>query len=223
MTNKEKQAERILVQALGAELDPFLAEHEFVRPEGSVDYRRRCKDGDQFLRMLFEFRPKHHPGADSHIYPITKVVFPQLNRVAFDMVDHVPLLIGDPEITFSQPIDFAIPKEDHIRWYAHGREGTVECVRSIKRSLRAWVLPFLDEYTTIASLASAYEKHDERFGWQRPFYIYIAATYVILGQPEKAREVLEDRLGKTGVRRKYGKAFEFIAARAEGERENTRQ
>jgi hypothetical protein len=165
--------------------------------------------------MYFEFKPSYQADANSRLYPQIKAVFPELNQVAFDMVGHVALLIGDPEISFSQPIDFVIPKDRHIAWYTYGRESLFECVKSIKNSLETWVIPFMDEYTTASSLMAAYEKRDERFGWQRPFYIYVAAAYILSDQPEKARQVLESQFGKAGPRRKYAKAFEFVAARIE--------
>jgi hypothetical protein len=112
-------------------------------------------------------------------------------------------------------MDIAIPKDRYIRWYTSGRESVLECVKSIRSSLETWVLPFLDEYTTVSSLTTAYEKHDERFEWQRHSYVYVAAAYLLVGQAEKAMQVLEDHFGKPGPRRKYAKAFEYVTARLE--------
>jgi hypothetical protein len=215
MMHTKTELVEALCEALSAETDPMLAGYGFARKKNSVEYQRPCEDGEQFLRMHCEFKPSYNPTADGRIYPYLRVVFPALNRLALEMVGHVALLIGDPSVTFSQPIDLAIPKRYHGRWYTIGRDSVLECVRSIKSSLERWVLRFLDEYRTVCSLTAAYEKHDERLEWQRHFYIYVAAAYVEMGQVMQAMQVLEERFGKAGLRRKYAKAFEYVAARIE--------
>src|SRR6516165_4747831 len=138
MTTKT-EIQQHLCAALSAETDTLLTSRSFSRKVHSIEYKRQCKEGEQLLQMYFEFRPSSQPRADSRIYPWITVVLPKLNRVALDMVNHVSLLIGDPNITFSQPIDFVIPKERHIAWYTYGRESAFECVRAIRSSLETWV------------------------------------------------------------------------------------
>lgn len=215
MIETRREFQLILRETLSAEIDPVLTVHGFHRRKNSMEYKRACKDGKQSLLMYFEFRPRYHPGADGRIYPWIRLSFPSLNALVLDMLGRDPALLGDPETTVSQPMDKAIPKDQFTRWYTHGRESMVECVRSITSSLEKWVVPFLDEYTTASSLATAYEKHDERLVWQRGIYIYVAAAYLLTGQANKAKQVLEDHFGAPGPRREYARAFEYVSAHLE--------
>jgi hypothetical protein len=101
MIDTKGELQEVLCEALSAEIDPVLTAHGFHRKQNSTEYKRHCKDGEQSLRMYFEFKPSYHPSADSRIYPQIRVVFPDLNRLVLEMVGHDPLLIGDPEITFT--------------------------------------------------------------------------------------------------------------------------
>jgi len=211
MIETKKEALSCLREALSAELDDMLAASSFVRRSNSLNYLRKCESGRQLIRMDFAFKPKYQQGATGHIYPQITVELPQLNQVALEMVGgDAWLLAGASDATFSQPIDMAIPKEHHLRWFTFGPETFSECVSSIKLSLETWIIPFLDEYTTVNSITSAYENNDSRIVMQKHFFIYVAAAYVLLGKPESAMKVLEDKLGRAGSRRDYAQAFEYV-------------
>lgn len=214
MIDSKKEAQGMLRDALATELDDVLAASSFARRANSLDYTRTCKDGKQKLRMVFTYKPKYQPGASGHIYPQITVVLPELNELAIEMVGGNQRLIGDPNITFSQPIDMVIPKEHHLRWFTTGPATFGECVASIRSSLDTWIVPFLDEYTTIESITTAYESGDDRIMMQRHFYIYIAAAYILQQKPELAKQVLEDKLGRAGPRREYAQAFEYVSGQS---------
>lgn len=216
MIETKKQALSFVREALSAELDDALAASSFVRNANSLDYSRKCESGRQLLRIDFTFKPKYQPGATGHLYPQISAKFPKLNQVALEMVGGNAWLLADaPDITFSQPIDMVIPKKHHLRWFTYGPETFFECVSSIKLSLETWVIPFLDEYTTVVSITSAYEEKDDRFIMQKHFFIYVAAAYVILGQPKSAMQVLENKLGGAGPRRDYERAFQYVRGLSE--------
>lgn len=214
MIDSKKEAQAILCDALATELDDVLAASSFARRANSLDYIRQCEGGKQMLRMVFAYKPKYQPGATGHIYPQITVVLPELNKLALEMVAGNQRLIGDPDITFSQPIDMVIPKEHHLRWFTYGPATFGECVTSIRSSLETWVIPFLDEYTAVDSITSAYETGDDRIMMQRHFYIYVAAAYIMQQKPELAKQVLEDKLGRAGPRREYAQAFEYVSGQS---------
>ncbi len=62
----------------------------------------------------------------------------------------------------------------------------------------------------MAALTEGFERQDECLPHDRRFVLFIAAAYTLLGQPVKAMEVLETKLGKAGPRRQYAKAFEYV-------------
>lgn len=213
MNDSKKDIQEGLCRTLGVELDPYMETIGFFRDSNSLDYIRRCEAGEQLLQMHFTFKPTLDSQASARIYPRLLLQFPEVNRVALEMTGPEPSLIGDPEITLAQPLDFVVPKEAHVYWFTYGREEDfVLSVRSIQGYIEKWIVPFLDEYTTVASIANYFETRDERIPAQRHFYIYVAAAYILLGQFTEAMDVLESKLGKAGPRREYAKAFEYVSA-----------
>ena len=96
-------------------------------------------------------------------------------------------------------------------WFTYGREDDyVLCVRSIQGYIEKWIMPFLDDYASVNSLANYFEIKDERIPAQRHFYIYVAAAFILLQQPAKSMQVLESKFGKAGPRRDYAKAFKYV-------------
>jgi hypothetical protein len=213
-TNMEtkKDVRETLRGVLAEELDPYMSLNGFARRSNSLDYVRKCAAGEQLLQMHFTFKPTIDSRANAYIYPWIRLNFPDVNQVALEMVGGNTWLIGgDSDATFAQPMDFVVPKEAHVYWFTYGRdEDYVLCVRSIQGYIEKWIIPFLDEYSTINSVANYFERKDERIPAQRSFYIYVAAAYVLLKQPDKAMEVLESKFGKAGPRREYAKAFEYV-------------
>jgi hypothetical protein len=211
MIETKDSIREVLCRVLTAELDFYLNANGFTRDKTSLEYVRPCDAGEQVLEMDFDFKPNMEPGASAYIYPWLRLTFPAVNRIALEMVDGVLSLIGAADITLRQPIDFVVPKGCRVRWFSYGREEDyVLCVRSIKGYLEEWVIPFLDKYTTVDSLANYFTNKDDRIPAQRQFYIYVAAAYILLTQPAKAMQVLESNFGKAGPRRDYAKAFQYV-------------
>jgi hypothetical protein len=138
--------------------------------------------------------------------------FPEVNRVASELVGgNTSLIGGSPDITLAQPMDFVVPKNAHVYWFTYGqKDDYVLCVRSIKGYIDKWVVPFLNEYTTVNSLANYFETRDVRIPAQRHFYIYLTAAFILLEQPTNALNVLETKFGRSSARREYSKAFDYV-------------
>lgn len=211
VSNRDVEAD--VRDALSELVDGFLDASGFRRTPKSIDYVRTVPDGKQYLRFNLQLKPAYNPNAESRLNPHICAVFPALNQIVIEMVKDAELLVAAPEITFNQPIDIAMPKDQNIRWYTSGRASVYSCISSIQMALNTWTIPFLDEYKTIGSLTTAYVKHDPRFMWQRQFYIYIAAAFMFLNQPACAMKVLDDHFGKPGARKKYAKIFDYVESR----------
>ena len=206
-----KSVHQTLCRVLTAELDPYLQTKGFTRDSCSLEYVGSCEAGEQILQMHFTFKPTLDPRADSHIYPAIQLKFPTVNRIASEMVGGQHGVIGTTDITLAQPLEFAVPKDCRVLWFTYGEENDyVLCVRSIQGYIEKWVAPFLDEYTTVKSLANYFETKDERIPAQRHFHIYLAAAFILLQQPTKAMQVLESKFGKAGPRRDYARAFAYV-------------
>lgn len=212
MTESKSDVHKTLCRVLAAELDPYLETKGFVRESNSLEYVRSCEAGEQVLLMDFDYKPTIDSRANARICPWLRLKFPEVNRIASEMVGgNTSLIGGSPDITLAQPMDFVVPKNAHVYWFTYGQEDDyVLCARSIKGYIEEWIVPFLNEYTTVNSLANYFETRDERIPAQRHFYIYLAAAFVLLEQPAKAMEVLEKKFGKAGPRREYARAFEYV-------------
>lgn len=211
MNQNKKLVREKLQQALVVELDPYMKAYGFNRRTQSFDYVRTCDAGRQILTMGFVYKPRLDPRANAQIYPELVLCFPEVNQIASGMAGGVHGVTGTADATLWQPMDFVIPKHAHARWFIYdGEDDCVHCIRSIKGYIKEWIIPFLDSYTTVDSLATFYEDGDDRIHPQRHFYIYVAAAYVLLNKPAKAMEVLESKFGRPGARREYAKAYEYL-------------
>jgi hypothetical protein len=211
MSETRKNTQETLCKVLSSELDAYMETVGFKRGNNSLDYARPCDAGDQLLQVHFTVKPSLDTRADSRIHPWLRLKFPEINRIASEMVGGQHGVIGTSDITLGQPLDFVVPKDSHVYWFTYGRDDDyMLCVRSIQGYIEKWAIPFLDEYTSVDSVANYFETKDERIPAQRHFYIYVAAAYVLLRQPKRGMQVLESKFGKAGPRRDYAKAFEYV-------------
>ena len=211
MIDTKKHVQDSLCKALKEELDTYLQENGFRRSEKSLRYIRTCSECKQELRMEFVYKPTLDTDATARIYPSLLLRFPGVNKIASEMVGGIHGAVGRTDITLGQPLEFSVPKECRVRWFIYGQEQDyVLCVRSIQGYLGEWIIPFLDDFTTVNTLAEYFVTNDDRIPAPWQFYIYVASAYILLGQPSKAMEVLEAKYGQKGPRRDYAKAFEYV-------------
>ena len=57
---------------------------------------------------------------------------------------------------------------------------------------------------------SLYENKDKRIIWDDNQYLYIAATYLNNHDLNKAKEVIKNRFGKNGLRKKYNEVIKYF-------------
>lgn len=71
-------------------------------------------------------------------------------------------------------------------------------------------MTLLDDLTSEKDYLSLYENKDKRIIWDDIQYLYIAAAYLNNHDLNKAKEVIENRFGKKGLRNKYKEVFEYL-------------
>jgi hypothetical protein len=194
---------------LAGSLDPSMQAYGFVRRKRSIIYARRVGDAKQTVEVTYDVGPRYVRDADAHILPKLGILLPSVNELALQMVGE-PRLLGGGEVTVYQPFDFVAPKSETPRWLPVGREGFVNVGEEIDVFISRWVLPFLDEYQTVAAFVRGYENRDVRLVLVQPWYVYVAAAYVVLGDWEKGRTVIESKLGAPGLRKQFAAVFEYF-------------
>lgn len=207
----KQEMQTALLRILPDLTDSVFCNGGFVRKSTSSKYVRKMSDVVQEVDFIFDFRPSANPEAIADLLPNLTVFFPEVSRVALEMVDgDVKLLANAPEITLRQQFHIAAPGGKPTYWHLYGDDRDRECIESVRTFTESWVLPLLNELMDVNSITRAYESDDERILKQRHFFIYVAAAYVLLNCPEKAGQVLEEKFGRPGARRKYAKAFAYI-------------
>lgn len=71
-------------------------------------------------------------------------------------------------------------------------------------------MTLLDDLTSEKDYLSLYENKDKRIIWDDNQYLYIAAAYLNEHELIKAKEVIENRFSKKGLRNKYKEVFEYF-------------
>ena len=64
-------------------------------------------------------------------------------------------------------------------------------------------IPLFNDLMSEKDYLSLYENNDKRIIWDDNQYLYIAAAYLNNHDLNKAKEVIENRFGKKGLRNKY--------------------
>jgi hypothetical protein len=201
-----------LLAALAEVLDEPLQQVGFARKKGSLTYSRTLNVAEQQITFVMDSFPKYQPGAEAHIHPMLQLRMSPVTEKALALVNGDKILLADaPEIIVNQPIEFTAPKSEHERWFATGDEQFVAACDSIQAFLNRWVLPFLSEVSTPADFVRLYETNDARIMKQKHWHIFIAAAYLVMGQIDKAREVVRQQFGSPGLRKRYAPLFTALA------------
>ncbi|MDX0414953.1 hypothetical protein GHK39_19455 [Sinorhizobium medicae] len=208
----EKEIKADLLAALNAVGDERLALLGFKRREASFTYTRILHDAEQDIVFAADCLPKYQPDEEVHLHPTMRLCMRPVSKVALKLVAGKKSLLADaPEIIVSQPIEFAAPKEQHIRWFASGNDQMKARIREIVAFIERWLAPFLDELRTPHDLIRIYERGDERMLKQRHWYLFVAAAQIVSrGNRADALSVLENNLGAPGLRKRYAVVFDTL-------------
>ena len=211
MTKNFTDPQSKLLAALTQVVDEPLRNEGFSRKEGSAIFSRNLNGSQQEIVFVADWNPKYQPGADAHLHPMLRLKMPAISKSAIALVKGDEMLLaGAPEIILNQPIEFAAPKDAHVRWFATGPKEFVDTCQLILAFLRQWVLPLLSELSTPKDLVLAYESSDARIMKQRHWNIFVIAAYEALGRMDEARKVVDEHFGSPGMRRRYASLLETV-------------
>lgn len=208
-SNKEVKAD--LINALEAVGDVQLNMLGFKRRKGSLSYIRSLGDARQTIAFDADLFPKYQSDAEIHIHPAIHLSIKSVSDATLSLVGGDKMLLANaPDVILNQPIEFAAPKDKHVRWFASGFSEISQRVFEIVSFVEEWVIPLLDELVSSADLIELYESNDERVMKQRHWYLFIAGAEIAQGNLKKALAVLEANFRAPGLRKRYAAAFDFF-------------
>ena len=73
-----------------------------------------------------------------------------------------------------------------------------------------YTMPLLDNLTRDKDYLTLYENKDKRIIWDNNQFLYIASAYFNDHRLKEAIQVIEERFGKPGLRKRYKQVFDFI-------------
>jgi hypothetical protein len=208
MIKKSNHKSRLL-DALAMAVDAPLNAEGFSRRRCSLAYTRTLNGAEQEISFVTDWFPKYQPDVEAHIHPMVRLKMPSISCSALDLVQGDKMLLaGAPEIILNQPIEFAAPKDAHVRWFASGALQFVEVCQSITSFLEQWIFPLLSQLSTAEDLIRAFETCDVRLMKQKHWYVFIAAAYKVQHRETEMRRLVEEHFGSPGMRKLYSKLFE---------------
>lgn len=202
----QKDIKQIVVSLI-SELDFYFKENGFVRRYNSLIYTRKIDSVIQKIEIVFFSNPSYHPGALAHIYPHMQIYIPSVNGTAKEFASHLIPSKWLNQFTIRQPVQI------------YSNSGNFYLVdvneyESLKDQLLDFfeknAIPLFNDLTSEKDYLSLYENKDKRIIWDDNQYLYIAATYLNEHELIKAKEVIENRFGKKGLRNKYEEVFEYF-------------
>lgn len=186
--------------------DEVMIEGGFKRRGNSLNYFRTIGTTKQKLDMACFSHPPYYAGALLHIYPYMSVYFPEIHKMAENMIDDV----GD--ITIRQPIQ--LKPFDTTPWIlmTDAEEEIDEVAEEIQIYLKQYILPLFDELEDIDGYIDMYvqEQGNKKIVLSTEYYFYVASAYVIKGEYAKGLEVLNKRFVGPAIRKRYTKAFAYF-------------
>lgn len=184
--------------------DEMMTESGFKRRNNSLIYSRTIGTTKQKLDIVCYSHPPYYAGSLLHIYPYMSVYFPEINKIAENMIADVETT------TIRQPIKEK-PFDSH-QWIlmTDAKEEVDTIAEKIRIFLKQCTIPFFDSLKTIDNYIEKYEQHDERIRVSENYFFYVASAYVIKGDYAKGLDVLDNRFKGPAIRKYHAKAFEYI-------------
>ena len=202
----QKDIKQVIISLI-SELDFYFVESGFLRRSNSLTYIRKLDGVTQKVEIVFFSNPSYHPGALAHIYPHMQIYIPSVNGPTKEYASHIIPSKWLDQFTIRQPIEIYSNSGDFYLVDVNDYE-------SLKNQLLDFfeknAMTLLDDLTIEKDYLSLYENKDKRIIWDDNQYLYIAAAYLNEHELIKAKEVIENRFGKKGLRNKYKEVFEYF-------------
>lgn len=202
----QKDIKQIIISLI-SELDFYFEENGFLRRSNSLTYIRKLDGVTQKVEIVFFSNPSYHPGALAHIYPHTQIYIPSVNGITKEYASHIIPSKWLDQFTIRQPIQIYSSSGNFYLMDMNACE-------SLKDQLLDFfeknAIPLLNDIISEKDYLSLYKNKDKRIIWDDNQYLYIAATYLNNHDLNKAKEVIKNRFGKNGLRKKYNEVIKYF-------------
>jgi hypothetical protein len=209
--NDIKSAKANLLEMLDGSVDQALSEYNFKRRKGSFIYIRELAESIQEIDFFADFFPRYEQGAEAHIHPFFVWKIPSVSKEALRLVNGNKMLLANaPDILLRQPIEISAPKENHQRWFTKSADDYSQIGVAICSFIEQWLVDLIEGLQSIDNLLEIYESQDSRLLKQQHWYVYVAAAYLLKGEHDKARAVMERHLGNPGLKKRYSVVYDNL-------------
>ena len=202
----KKDIKQVIISLI-SELDFYFKENGFSRRCNSLTYIRKLDGVTQKVDIVFFSNPSYHPGALAHIYTHMQIYIPSVNGTTKEYASHIIPSKWLDQFTIRQPIQIYSNSGD---FYLMDVNDYVSLKDQLLDFLKKNAMPLFNDLISEKDYLSLYENKDKRIIWDDNQYLYIAATYFNNHDLNKAKEVIENRFGKKGLRNKYKEVFEYF-------------
>lgn len=202
----KREIKQVIVSLI-SELDFYFKENGFLRRSNSLTYIRKLDGVTQKVEIVFFSNPSYHSGALAHIYPHMQIYISSVNGTTKEYASHIIPSKWLDQFTIRQPIEIYSNSGDFYLVDVNDYE-------SLKNQLLDFfeknAMPLFNDLTSEKDYLSLYENKDKRIIWDDNQYLYIAAAYLNEHELIKAKEVIEYRFGKKGLRKKYNEVIKYF-------------
>lgn len=202
----QKDIKQVIISLI-SELDFYFVESGFLRRSNSLTYIRKLDGVTQKVEIVFFSNPSYHPGALAHIYPHMQIYIPSVNGTTKEYASHIIPSKWLDQFTIRQPIEIYSNSGDFYLMNVNDYESLKDQLLDF---LKKNAMPLFNDLTSEKDYLSLYENKDKRIIWDDNQYLYIAAAYLNEHELIKAKEVIENRFSKKGLRNKYKEVFEYF-------------
>lgn len=202
----QKDIKQVIISLI-SELDFYFVESGFLRRSNSLTYIRKLDGVTQKVEIVFFSNPSYHPGALAHIYPHMQIYIPSVNSTTKEYASHIIPSKWLDQFTIRQPIEIYSNSGDFYLVDVNDYESLKD---QLLEFFKKNAMPLFNDLTSEKDYLLLYENKDKRIIWDDNQYLYIAAAYLNEHELIKAKEVIENRFSKKGLRNKYKEVFEYF-------------
>ena len=186
-----------------------LRKHKWVKKQGNDRHKVI-----QEINFYVAINPKYHPNAILHIKPTLYILFPEINRIAFEIFkDNESLLYNNEDITFGQPVSLLLPKGNNEEIYiGNDNDSFLDGVLAMEKRLNDSVLPFFNDCNTIKKFTELYTNQDKRLVYkQAPYYVFQVIAFTLLNETSKAMQVVDKQFNHKSMEKYREILYAFIS------------
>ena len=189
----------------------FFENNKFEKKSSKIDFTRKIGSSRQLVSFTANYLPKYEDKIEIHLFPKMSIYMPCIKEKSLELVGQDRFILANaPDLIINQPIEFTAPKAFRVEWCSTGREEIYETTRAVIDFIGNWTLPLLDNLTSPIDLIRFYESNDSRMMKQTHWYIFVASSYCIEKQKDKALAVLQNNI-KTNLQKiRYSAAFDAL-------------